>query len=203
MTRNYLSIGVRIAIVAAALGALALMCLSKPQIARDPDGPFKLCDALREIGHSLRASERNTAGERVDAEDFNPWRAAADRQRHEQDGRLRVKRHGVVAVWLSRDGALRKTLFYPIALAKEIVLEPPSGVEPTPQIVMVPVDEEDVETLPILSGCRGVAPDRMEECQRRRMKVLFSRHGIEYAATLRSDGSTLVLSVDDVCNWKR
>ena len=63
---------------------------------------------------------------------------------------------------------------------------------------MVPLDEEDVETLPNLSGCRNIAADRIWECQFRRMKELFSKHGIEYAITLRSDGSVRALPIDDL-----
>ena len=100
---------------------------------------------------------------------------------------------------MASNGAYEEVFFYPIATSSRIKIEPQSNAEPTPQILMVPVDWIDRETLPNLYNCRSTTTERLRECQLRRIKELFSKHGIEFAATLMSDGSVVYIRVDDLC----
>ena len=66
------------------------------------------------------------------------------------------------------------------------------------QIVMVPVDQIDRKSLPNLHGCGNTTAEKTRVCQLRRMKELFSTYGIDYAATLMSDGSVVYSQMDDL-----
>ena len=184
----------------ATFGILAMLLLSKPQAVWDNDTPDKLREALYRI--ELSVANKSAAAQRLALGDFIPRSVDSKVEAPVQNGGLLAKKHGLSAWWCQNPG-FEKLLFYPVAVSRKVVIVGRSDSEPTPQIAMVPVDGEDVETLPNLSGCWGVTAEEMCECQSRRMKVLFTKHRVKFAMALMSDGSVRALSIDELCDYVR
>ena len=200
MLTRHVKIGLTILLGISFLGIVAMLLLPEPKAAWNDGARERLSYALKAIGCKLIAMDNRARLRKLDPEDFIPRSVEHKVESHPRNGKLLAEQHGVSVRW-RRNGAYQKLLFYPVAVSQEVVIESRSKLEPTPQIVMVPVDDEDAETLPNLSGCQDVTAKRICECQFRRMKALFSKHGIEYAITLLSDGSVRALPVDDLCHW--
>jgi hypothetical protein len=197
MIAQHVKRGLAIVWGVACLGIVAMLLLSQPKVAWNAGARERLFGALNAIACDLRVKDDGVGSSKLDSRDFIPRSMEHRVESTPRNGKVLVEQHGVSMQW-RRNGAYEGLLFYPVAVSQEVAIEPQSNAEPTPQIVMVPVDEEDVETLPNLSGCRDVTAERICECQFRRMKLLFSKHGIEYAIMLMSDGSVRALPVDDL-----
>jgi hypothetical protein len=201
MTKKWNTIASAVVVGITCLALAALLLSPEPQAAWNSGARDRLSEALKAIGYNLYLAQGNERDgpHKLDARDFIPRSREQKVDPLRPNGRSLVEQHGVSVRW--RQNRVWKTLlFYPIALSQKIVIEPQSNAEPTPQVVMVPIDEEDIETLPNLSGCQDVNAKTVCQCQFHRMKVLFSEHGIEYAITLRSDGSAWALPVDELCS---
>lgn len=183
------------------LAILTALLLPQVQSTWNSGTHERMREKLMVIGQTLMM-ERNSGlpTKTVDPRDFQFQSAEQPEPLPTAAPAMLAQRHGIKARW-HRDGAFERILFYPIAVEAEIAIDPWSNAEPTPQMVMVPLDPIDVETLPRLYGCGGANSERLRERQLVRMKRLFSRHGIGDAATLLSDGSVRYILVDEL--WKK
>lgn len=188
------------ATVVVAIGFIALLLsllLPKPKMVWNAGARQRLTKALHLIARELVAKNKRKPGNKIDLQDFTPRSVEHKGDLRGKDTILLVKKHGVLCNW-RENGNFVEVLFYPIALSKNITLGAHLDKKPMPQIVMVPVDKLDRETLPNLHGCENVAEADMQECQLRRMKELFSKHGITYAAALMSDKSVEYIPIDEL-----
>lgn len=191
-------IGLKILILAGALSVAAVLLLSEPEAAWNDGAREKLYAALKAIAHDLAATDEKPGSRKLDPSDFIP--RSTERNEAEfsaRTGELLAKEHGVSVRW-RKHGVYERLLFYPIAVTAKITVAPESHAKPTPQIIMVPLEEEDVKTLPNLSGCQNVSAQSTWQCHLRRIKQLFSKHEMTHAVVLRSDGSLYVVLVEDL-----
>jgi len=176
---------------------LSALLLPKPYIAWNSGARERLSKSLRTIGTELIIDNEDPTLHSVDPLFFIARRIDNQIERPTHNANLLRERYGVSLNWY-RNGAYEEFFFCPIAISSKIVMEPESVAEPTPQIVMVPVDQVDKKTLPNLYGCDNISDERLQECQWGRIRELFSTHGMDYAATLMSDGSVVYVQVSDL-----
>ena len=174
---------------------LMLWITAEPQVAWNSGARERLGEALRKIGRQF--SETNASGVKgqLDPRDFMPHAVKDQAGFPAADGVARAKKHGLTVRWRER-GRYRNVVFYPIAISREIVVSPHASTEPTPQIIMVPVEEADIPTLPTLYGCSNTKD--LEACQLRRIETLFTAQHMERAAVLLSDGTVLFVPIGDL-----
>jgi hypothetical protein len=182
----------------ACLGAIVALLLPEVQSSGPNSATYgRLRHAVEEIRSSFVAASHGRTPFRFDPEDFIP--RPKDRKGDDSVARsaVLVKQNGVSVRWY-RKGGSERILFYPIAVTQEVVIEPESESVAVPQIVMVPVDRDDIGTLPNLSGCQDAPAETLFEWQFDRMRILFSEHSLNEAIVLMSDGSITWLPAADV-----
>lgn len=171
---------------------IAALLMSEPQVAWNSGARERMKEALRGIAVGVRVDDER----HVDYSDFVATASDGDRFGGSDRAIVLLKRHGL---WLSwrRDGRYEKVLFYPIAICSQASASGQRN-DCTPCLVIVPIAEEDVPTLPTLYGCASDDPVRRQERQFRRMAKLYADHGMEYAATLMTDGSNMFVEVQEL-----
>jgi len=198
MPRRYFTGGLA-ALVTIAITAIIvkMMLLPEPEIAWNSGARERLAEALKAIASNLHAPDDGAAGSRFDPQEFIAQNMEQQVEPVSHNGRELVEKHGVTLRWRG-NGVYQDVLFYPLAISNKVALEPHTDVRPTPEIVMVPVEDKDIETLPILYGCANSNANAQRECQLRRLKSLFLQQGIADAAVLMSDGTVLHIPVDNL-----
>ncbi|MBN1394710.1 MAG: hypothetical protein JW959_06775 [Pirellulales bacterium] len=174
MASKYLRIGVDIFVVVVIGAILAALLLPEPQCAWNSGSHERLRNSLRAICQCLISENPH---DKIDPLDFTPYYSDSESQGEAHDAKRLIEQHGVRVKW-HQSGAWSDVLFYPIALSDKIVIDSATSDCPTPQIVMVPVERMDEETLPNLHGCTDLTAEEKRICQLRRMKALFSARGI-------------------------
>lgn len=179
-------------------GVVTTILLAPAEYAPNAGSRERLGEALRVMGQKLWVAREAPGEQQPDLQDF----IALGMQRVEhqdREGEILAQRHGITLSW-HQDEACEQILFYPLVISSEVCMDPQPTGEPSPQIVMVPVDPEDIETLPTLYGCTNASGRRLSQCQVLRMKALFAKHRIRYAAALMSDWSVVYVPVDRLGN---
>lgn len=185
-----------LAAISAYAALIAAIMLPEPRVAWNSGARERLGAALRAIERRITAGDANAFG-KLDVRDFVARNDDVQAQLPGRAGDVLAERFGVKVKW-RRGGVYRELLFYPIALGDEVRIEPTSPGPAIPQIVMVPLDDADKQTLPHLYGCRPAAGTGNAERRLRRIKTLFETHGINDVATLMSDGGVVYHRADDL-----
>lgn len=161
---------------------------SKSDVAWNSEARGHLAEAVRHIGIALKTPGRDLP--------FIPTLEQSECSPHERTKWL--SQYGVLLRWHDGDG-YKETLFYPIALSSDIILEEDRVAPLSPQVVMVPIDRSDRLTVPFLSPCSDeVTIDELEDCQKSQIEKRFRSKNIQDATTLMSDGSVRHLALQDL-----
>ena len=170
---------------------LAGILLPKPDVAWNSGARQTLAEALQDIGDKL--------GE-LNPRDFVCQKAVDDSGLYVVDGNELARKHGVELRWHDKN-AYRNLHFYPIAISNKIDVTSDVNARVTPQLVMVPIDGVDRETLPILYGCEKA--QGCEECQQKRIRELFHKYRLQYAAVLMSNNTVRFAPIDTLTSRQK
>lgn len=157
-----------LSVAVAIASCLVAILWSEPQVARNSGAREKLAHALQTIGRDLAVRQGPLA--------------------QNQTGRTFLLQHDVSATWHGEQG-YEPLVFKPFALAAEVELSSSSAEPPVPQIVLVPVDQHDDDSMPTLFVDQPLEDRDPPLRQWIQMHGLFQRFGVGDAATLMSDGS--------------
>jgi len=174
---------------------VAMILTSKSMVAWNSGPREQLTRELRLIGYGL--ADRDRTGSRTDPLAYLPRTAEHEAAVGIQEAERLLNSHGVKLKWY-RSGKYQDIVFYPIAVSQSVSVDARSDAQPTPQIVMVPIEWADVLTLPNLCGCQRMSTAQLQACQLHRIEQLFFTLGIDDAATLMSDGSVRFIDVDEL-----
>lgn len=186
-------IAIEVSVVLLILAALCLLLIPEPRVARNSGNIERLSEILREISVPLIEEEARPSL----AECFIRRGERAELQNNLEEGRQLFERFGVTQQWYG-DGEWGEASHYPLAVADSVEFAPNSEVEPRIQVLMVPIRDSDIATLPNLYECADLNPEDAMAGQLKQMGERIGMFNAEYTAALFSDGSIWYVSDEDL-----